>query len=698
MDPSFTECVLANEKNYNRQGMNEHVFCLKAGIDDFKHSSARFFTVFLDFRDAFGSLSHDVMLHALDEIRLPQPYVDVIKDVYNNSYVQVICGSVLTDPIPLKIGIKTGCPWSAVNFILAINAWLKWMCQCAPAGVRSPNPVQAYADDVEISSRDESVIHNMLFCTDDFINWSGLDMKHTKCAAFYERRSGGNRWYRSKSDKPPVFALGHKPIRLYERHETYPYLGHKFNVSGDWEEQVTELCREFTRRLALIDSSPLPIMMKIEAIRLIAMAKIKHLFKNVHIPQCTLSILNDEMVKLVRKWLCLNSHTTRDIIFQSRRDGGLGAPNIEWIYTASRTGHLLNMLNNDDTSVRELARESLFLHLQRHKIPAASCNEPQFLGFKLKVNGKLDIKTAGFGVRSDWLDLNDLCQCTGLQLSWQGPDGAVAVLNENIITDPHISTLAVLHTEGTPLQLSTNNVRVSLLHLRKTQSAQHWMGLKLQGKLALLQSADHSVSHSVLTNFSISEDIQIFMIKAQCLPTMYNLSIWYPAKYNSYCLLHQNQQENETVAHILNGCCCYKGLYVSRHDRLVDLIVKDLKIIHKDSKIYQHTTVKLNWFNHSTSDRDYFKNIPNTPDIVIVNETLNTVFVIEVGCSFDLYLDTCYLSKLLKYQPLVEALHQLDYKCKLIILVFGSLGHVHKNVIKRTAVGWIAKKESQKTC
>ncbi len=52
--------------------------------------------------------------------------------------------------------------------------------------------------------------------------------------------------------------------------------------------------------------------------------------------------------------VCLKSHTTRDIIFQSGRGGGLGVPNIEWIYTASRTGHLLNMLNNDDTSVREL--------------------------------------------------------------------------------------------------------------------------------------------------------------------------------------------------------------------------------------------------------------------------------------------------------------------------------------------------------
>lgn len=237
-----TGILSPKQKAYiNRQGMNEHVFCLKTGIDDFKHSSTKFFTVFLDFCDAFGTLLHDVMFHTLDGIRLPQLHVDIIKDVYNNSYIQVICGSALTDPIPLKIGIKTGCLWSAINFILPINSWMKWLCQCAPAGVRSPNPVQGYADDVEISSRDESVITNMLLRTDEFIRWSGLDIKHTKYAAFYERRSGGNRWYKAKPDKPPAFSLMQKPIRLYERHETYPYLGHKFNISGDWEEQITEL-------------------------------------------------------------------------------------------------------------------------------------------------------------------------------------------------------------------------------------------------------------------------------------------------------------------------------------------------------------------------------------------------------------------------------------------------------------------------
>ncbi len=53
----------------------------------------------------------------------------------------------------------------------------------------------------------------------------------------------------------------------------------------------------------------------------------------------------------------------------------------------------------------------------------------------------------------------------------------------------------------------------------------------------------------------------------------------------------------------------------------------------------------------------------------------------------------CMCVKLLKNQPLVEAIHQLDYQCKLITPVFGRLGHVHKNLIKG-----LAKKESKKTC
>ena len=120
--------------------------------------------------------------------------------------------------------IRSLCPWSAVNFIVALNHWPKWICLLAPPGSTSLNPVQAYADDVLLASREENVITNMLSHTDRFLQWSGLEVKNSKCAVLYERRSGGNRWYGAKHDHPPSFLIAGSEIRVYERHETYSYL------------------------------------------------------------------------------------------------------------------------------------------------------------------------------------------------------------------------------------------------------------------------------------------------------------------------------------------------------------------------------------------------------------------------------------------------------------------------------------------
>ena len=110
-----------------------------------------------------------VMIDALEEILLPKIYVDLTKYLYSDSFPLVILGKDLTKPIPLEVGINTGCQWSAVNFIITINQWLKWLCAHAQPHVLSPNRVQGYADDVAIAFRDDSLITNMLSCIDRFL-------------------------------------------------------------------------------------------------------------------------------------------------------------------------------------------------------------------------------------------------------------------------------------------------------------------------------------------------------------------------------------------------------------------------------------------------------------------------------------------------------------------------------------------------
>ena len=143
----------------------------------------------------------------------------------------------------------------------------------------------------------------------------------------------------------------------------------------------------------------------------------------------------------------------------------------------------------------------------------------------------------------------------------------------------------------------------------------------------------------------------------------------------------------------MNSCPAFKGLYIARHDRIVDLIAKELhRNMEQLTKLHTHKTVQTDWFSLSNSTLErVIKSSPNTPDVVMINETTRTVIILEIGCSFDSYMDICFSSKILKYQPLAEAIGVSGYNCKTIALIFGSLGHVHKMCVRGLQLAGLTK-------
>ena len=165
---------------------------------------------------------------------------------------------------------------------------------------------------------------------------------------------------------------------------------------------------------------------------------------------------------------------------------------------------------------------------------------------------------------SDWPDLNDLCGWSEVDLEWVGPNSEPVEVSEDIISNPSISVKATISICGTRYGLSLTNARGHLLSAQHQRQRQHWTELKLQGKLACLPAADHSVSHAVFKSVAIDESIIIFTLKArlQVLPCKLNLSIWFPASHSPHCLHHNHDQITETMAHILNGCHAYRPLHL----------------------------------------------------------------------------------------------------------------------------------------
>ena len=110
---------------------------------------------------------------------------------------------------------------------------------------------------------------------------------------------------------------------------------------------------------------------------------------------------------------------------------------------------------------------------------------------------------------------------------------------------------------------------------------------------------------------------------------------------------------------------------------------------------HSHSTVKPSMFN-LCNDESVFSNITaNTPDVIVVNETLKEVFILEVGCTFDYSLEEAFLTKVLKYQQLEQTISQLGYRCQLLVFIFGSLGHVHKLVVRGLQMAGLPKRRAK---
>ncbi len=125
---------------------------------------------------------------------------------------------------------------------------------------------------------------------------------------------------------------------------------------------------------------------------------------------------------------------------------------------------------------------------------------------------------------SDWPDLNDLCWRTGTELKWTSHSQPVEV-SDAVIEDPSVIVEARLHHNNIVHLLQPRTSRQTLLSIQRAQNMKYWSSLKLQGKLAKLPCADHSVSHTFYSNATISEENSYFLCKSTSAGSSYKIQL-----------------------------------------------------------------------------------------------------------------------------------------------------------------------------
>ena len=139
--------------------------------------------------------------------------------------------------------------------------------------------------------------------------------------------------------------------------------------------------------------------------------------------------------------------------------------------------------------------------------------------------------------------------------------------------------------------------------------------------------------------------------------------MYYPNIYARSC--HLCNHPCDTASHVLNGCMSFKSMDTSRHDRTVDIIADKLRKKHHGFTIHSNKVVSDNLMG----TRNTFPRLGNNkPDILLFDQCSKLCYIVEISHPADVYLETCYLNKCLKYRPLAESFRSIRYKCQVISL------------------------------
>ena len=182
----------------------------------------------------------------------------------------------------------------------------------------------------------------------------------------------------------------------------------------------------------------------------------------------------------------------------------------------------------------------------------------------------------------------------------------------------------------------------------------------------------------MLYNLNLSDILVKFCIKARLnilplLPTEYTKHLWNEENdpLRKLCKLKW-----EYMSHVLNGCKMLNNFYNRRHDRIVDKLADELKMITESTRWIFVNKLFENVFPDMKEELMFI--VHRKPDIVFFRN--GVWYIIEITVCYDSYFEYSYAGKVERYSLLLDCLRRHGIEAKLQVLCFGSLGCIKRNV------------------
>ncbi|KAG6929039.1 hypothetical protein G0U57_006544, partial [Chelydra serpentina] len=335
------------------EGCYEHNFLLQTVTQTTRRARKPCAIAWLDLANAFGSIPHHHIFDTLQEFGMPESFLRLIRELYEGCSTTIRSVEGETAEIPIRSGVKQGCPLSPIVFNLAMEPLLRAISDGADGfdlhGERVN--VLAYADDLVLIADDPERLQGMLDTIGRAADWTGLRFNAKKCASLHV---DGNT--RDSVLTTEFLVQGESVVPLAEG-QAYQHLGTPtgFRVRQTPEDTIQEILQD----AAKIDASLLAPWQKINALTTFLIPRIAFVLRGSAVAKVPLNKADNTIRKLVKSWLSLPQRASNEIIYIAHRHGGANVPRMGDLCDTAVITHAFRLLTCPDTKVKNVATAAL---------------------------------------------------------------------------------------------------------------------------------------------------------------------------------------------------------------------------------------------------------------------------------------------------------------------------------------------------
>ncbi|XP_046856073.1 uncharacterized protein LOC124449166 [Xenia sp. Carnegie-2017] len=632
--------ILSDEQKSARpsEGCYEHTFLLKSIVADSRRRKQKLCMAWLDIRNAFGSISHDVIRSSLQHIGVPADMIQLIGNAYSGASTTIKTPAGSTASIPIRAGVKQGCPLSPIIFNLCMELILR-MVKSKASQLRSgvckfqsrTVSCLAYADDLVLLARSPDALQQLLDRASDAASVLGFEFRPDKCATLFLTTEGKRHLWTDRHD----FILQGDHLPALENEQSYRYLGVPIGVIHNIDDIPTIIPR-LIHDLHSINSSLLAPWQKLDAIRTFIQPCLTYALRAGDPLKKSLSEYRSLLVRVLREICNLPTRATQSYFFAAKKAGGLGFqdPLVECDMQA--IVQAVRVLSSNDDNVTTIAKEDLRAFVRQ---TAQSNTTADLISKYLSAKDDPRLRTLHYSSHSSlWSRVRKACRRQNIAIRF---------------SDTEPPTISADESDA----VKSNQVSSFLHRLAQQRYADSLAALPDQGKVARCLAEDiyanGSSWHMNGLNIRFKDWRFIHRARLNVLPLNANKSRF---SHTDPTCRHCTQPE--TLPHVLCHCRPLMTQMRERHDLIVDRISNAVR------------------FGDVTTDRAVQNSgLRLRPDIVV--EEQDDVLIIDVTCPFDNddnALADAAQTKLNKYEPLKQHFIGLGKRCEIHPFVIGALG------------------------